>query len=208
MPQVFIADTPEVHAEKQRHFQLFNAAAKAAADAPDINIYHGPPSHKAHTYTPHSNVVHRFQAPVHQHFAHHQHHSNHHYQPANTYTPKWTGPVAATIPAGLPGSSPQVPNTPEVEAAISNFNKAYNAAVVATRSTGPQQYQSYSSPHTQHRFSSQPQQYTPKWTGPVAATIPAGLPGSTSQVSDTPEVLAAKSQFSRAFQNQLALTYG
>merc|ERR1719423_13494 len=43
------------------------------------------------------------------------------------------------------------------------------------------------------------------WTGPVAATIPAGLPGAGPNVADTADVAAATSAFNAAFRAQLAL---
>ena len=46
--------------------------------------------------------------------------------------PKWTGPVAATVPAGLPGSVSQVGPTADVAAATNAFYQAYSAAVAAT----------------------------------------------------------------------------
>ncbi|XP_042229401.1 cuticle protein CP1499-like [Homarus americanus] len=43
----------------------------------------------------------------------------------------------------------------------------------------------------------------PRWTGPVAATVPAGVDGRVIPVSDTYEVAAAKNAFFRAYQNQV-----
>ncbi|KAG7177126.1 Cuticle protein [Homarus americanus] len=43
----------------------------------------------------------------------------------------------------------------------------------------------------------------PRWTGPVAATVPAGVDGRVIPVSDTYEVAADKNAFFRAYQNQL-----
>ncbi|XP_071551567.1 cuticle protein CP1499-like [Panulirus ornatus] len=119
------------------------------------------------------------------------------YRPAPVQ-PKWTGPVAATIPAGLPGSSSQVAETPEVINARNQFFNAYKAQVVATvpQTGSPIQYHAAPS----QRYA----QAQPKWTGPVAATIPAGLPGSASQVADTPEVAAAKHAFFSTYQQQAA----
>ncbi|XP_045618900.2 ataxin-2 homolog [Procambarus clarkii] len=44
----------------------------------------------------------------------------------------------------------------------------------------------------------------PKWTGPVAATVPAGVDGPVIPVSDTIEVAAAKAEFFKAYQAELA----
>ncbi|RXG60281.1 Cuticle protein [Armadillidium vulgare] len=205
----FIQDTPEVVAERNRFYQLFNAAAAAAAAAPDIHIYSQKPVNvhqhpQAITY----QSSHQFTVPQ------QVHNPQYHHQPQQTqYTQKWTGPLAATVPAGLPGSSPQVQNTPEVEAATADFYRSYNAALAATRSAAPQQTQYshsnsiYSHTGSQYRTAPHPT-VQQKWTGPFAAEIPAGLPGSTSQVQDTPDVLAAKSQFARAFNQQLSNVFG
>ncbi|XP_071551806.1 cuticle protein CP1876-like [Panulirus ornatus] len=121
------------------------------------------------------------------------------YKPAPVQ-PKWTGPVAATIPAGLPGSTPYLANTPEVAAARGHFFNAYKAQVAATVPLpGSPVY--YRDPSPTYKPAPPVQ---PKWTGPVAATIPASLPGSAPQVADTPEVNAAKHVFFNAYQRQAA----
>ncbi|KAB7499358.1 Cuticle protein [Armadillidium nasatum] len=188
---------------------FYNAAAKAAAAAPDVHIY----SQKSANVPQHPQPItyqssHQFTVPQ------QVHTPQYHHQPQQTqYTAKWTGPLAATVPAGLPGSSPQVQNTPEVEAATADFYRSYNAALAATRSIAPKQTQYshvnsvYSQTGSQYRTAPQPA-VQQKWTGPFAAEIPAGLPGSTSQVQDTPDVLAAKSQFARAFNQQLSNVFG
>ena len=205
-----MADTPEVQAEKQRFYQLYKSAADAAAAAPDVNVF---PQHQTVSghHQPSRQFDHRFASqnaiPV-----SHQ---------------KWTGPLAADVPAGLPGSEPNVRNTPEVEAAIAQFNRAFSDAVVATRPkttshnqfnqfaprAQPNHFNSFSNTHSPNHFQavprSQPQVAAqPRWTGPLAATVPAGLPGSVSQVQDTPEVQAAKAQFSQAFHHQLSNVVG
>ncbi|XP_027238615.2 cuticle protein CP1499 [Penaeus vannamei] len=52
----------------------------------------------------------------------------------------------------------------------------------------------------------------PRYVGPVAATVPAGVDGTVTPVSDTYEVAAARGTFFRAYQDQLAtiaaLRYG
>lgn len=268
LPQGFLVDTPEVIAERQRFFQLYNEAAAAAAAAPDDDVtfqqasraqVHSAPQTPVWTGplastipagvqgslmqvsdTPEVVAARRafentfqkqLRATVPQKFsAHHAPRMNSisiptHQRsqiPAVPTQPRWTGPVAATIPAGLPGSTSQVRNTPEVEAAINQFTKAYNDAVIATSpvvshqaaSSTPRRHQSFSfasQPQPQPHFSTfQPKPAPapqPRWTGPVAATIPAGLPGSTV-VGDTPEVAAAKASFGRVFQQQLTSVLG
>ncbi|XP_042857883.1 cuticle protein CP1499-like [Penaeus japonicus] len=46
--------------------------------------------------------------------------------------------------------------------------------------------------------------YQRKWTGPVAATVPAGVDGTITPVSDTYEVSAARNAFFNAYNAQLA----
>ncbi|ROT67711.1 calcified cuticle protein CP19.0 isoform A [Penaeus vannamei] len=113
------------------------------------------------------------------------------YHHAAPVQPKWTGPVAATVPAGVDGTITPVSDTHEVAAARNAFNSAYQAQLRATVAV-PQ--------HSFHHAA--PVQ--PKWTGPVAATVPAGLPGSAPQVADTPEVAAAKQQFFSTYNRQAA----
>ncbi|KAK7073578.1 hypothetical protein SK128_028132, partial [Halocaridina rubra] len=58
-------------------------------------------------------------------------------------------------------------------------------------------YINYGAPHYGHH-------YQPKWIGPLASTIPAGVNGLIIPVSDTYEVSAAKNAFFSAYQEQLA----
>merc|ERR1712098_773057 len=125
--------------------QLWQAQAAAAAAAPDpvpatvtAHVHHAQPTHTAHV---------------------------HHVQPTHTavFTPRWTGPVAATIPAGVPGSVSQVPDTPEVAAARSAFLATYNAAFGAVRPT--------ITTHFTPSVVSAPQAVSiTRWNGPFAAT--------------------------------------
>ncbi|XP_066942157.1 cuticle protein CP1499-like isoform X2 [Macrobrachium rosenbergii] len=174
----FIQDTPEVAAEKARFFQAFQAAQQTAA----------PQQH--HNFIPHQ---------AHNTF----HHMAHHHQAQ--FTPKWTGPVAATVPAGVDGTVTPVGDTADVSAARQAFFNAYQAQLSATVGAAPafpHAVPAHVPAHTFNAVHAAPAQ--PKWTGPVAATVPAGLPGSTSQVADTPEVQAAKAAFFQTFQRQVA----
>ncbi|XP_063597328.1 cuticle protein CP1499-like [Penaeus indicus] len=124
------------------------------------------------------------------------------FQQAAPVQGKWTGPVAATVPAGVDGTVTPVGDTAEVAAARNAFLNAYNAQVRATVGTAPV-VNTFSQAVPQQLF----QQAAPvqaKWTGPVAATVPAGLPGSAPQVADTAEVAAAKQAFFSAYQRQVA----
>ncbi|XP_063597330.1 cuticle protein CP1499-like [Penaeus indicus] len=124
------------------------------------------------------------------------------FQQAASVQAKWTGPVAATVPAGVDGTVTPVGDTAEVAAARNAFLNAYNAQVRATVGTAPV-VNTFSQAVPQQLF----QQAAPvqaKWTGPVAATVPAGLPGSALQVADTAEVAAAKQAFFSTYQRQVA----
>nr|XP_027238131.1 cuticle protein CP1876-like [Penaeus vannamei] len=155
----FTGYTPEVQAERARFFQSFSAAQAAAA--PQQAYYH-------HAAAPQQALYHHA-APV---------------------QPKWTGPVAATVPAGVDGTITPVSDTHEVAAARNAFNSAYQAQLRATVGAVPAVHAHAPAHHhapavPQHSFHhAAPVQ--PKWTGPVAATVPAGLPGSSPQVADTP----------------------
>nr|XP_053635247.1 cuticle protein CP1876-like [Cherax quadricarinatus] len=181
-----IGDTPEVAAEKARFFQAFRAAEAAAK-----------PHYSSYPQQAYSSYPQQAHNPSY----HHHNTGQYHHAPAQ---PKWHGPVAATIPAGVDGTITPVSDTRDVAAARSSFFNAYQAQLAATAGAVPsphyQRAPSYNSapsytPHYQHQ---------PKWVGPVAATIPAGLPGSTNQVADTPEVAAAKQSFFSTYQRQAA----
>ncbi|XP_066941227.1 cuticle protein CP1499-like [Macrobrachium rosenbergii] len=198
----FIQDTPEVAAEKARFFQAFQAAQQAATPQ-----HHSFIPHQAHNPVHHVTHHHQAHIPVH-HMAHHHHQAQ--------FTPKWTGPVAATVPAGVDGTVTPVGDTADVSAARQAFFNAYQAQLSATVGAAPSfphavpahapafphAVPAHVPAHTFNAVHAAPVQ--PKWTGPVAATVPAGLPGSTSQVADTPEVQAAKAAFFQTFQRQVA----
>ena len=172
----FLQYTPEVVAERARFQQLYNAAAAAAAAAPD-------PVNSARQF--------HYQAPV-----------ASHYQPATTtYTGKWNGPVAATVPAGLPGAGSQVQDTADVASARNAFFNAFKAQVAAT--TGPKAtYNQWAQPAP--AYNQQPT--TQKWTGPLATDTPAGLHGQVIPVGDTADVAAARNAFFASYNKALAAT--
>ena len=185
-PQGFIADTPEVTAEKMRFYQLYNDAARAAAAAPDIHIYDS-----------RSQLI--GQPQQQQQFAI----SFPHAVPRTTVVK----PIVPTPVTNVIGGV--VRNTPEVEAAIARFNQAYQAALVATGAApGPRVPQQFIQTNPAIFVSQVPAQRTAvvtqqRWTGPFAAQVPAGLPGSTAQVAETADVSAAKATFAQAYNNQL-----
>ncbi|KAG7177135.1 Cuticle protein [Homarus americanus] len=176
----FVGDTPEVAAEKARFFQAYQAAQAAAQ--PQYNAI----PHQAYN-TGHYNP---------------SHHNTGHYNHAPAQ-PKWTGPVAATVPAGVDGTITPVSDTRDVAAARNAFFNTYQAQVAATVGAAPHHHGG--AVHYQAAPTYTPAApVQPRWTGPVAATIPAGLPGAGSQVADTPEVAAAKQAFYSTFQRQAA----
>merc|ERR1712198_628172 len=118
-------------------------------------------------------------APVHQ-----QHSVNQHY----------TGPHATINADG------SVQDTTEVQAAANAFFEAYERQLAQTASA-----QSQSAPQEiveNHQAAPNSQ----RWTGPVAATIPAGVEGALDNVVNTPEVQAAAAEFFRAYHAQLEAT--
>jgi len=164
-----VQDTPEVVAERARFNQLWKAQAAAAAAAPD------PVSHAA--------------------TAHVQAH--HHAQPAHVapHTTRWTGPMAATVPAGVQGALSQVGHTADVAAERNAFFNAYKAQVALTSGTP------VASPVMHSNAISAP---PAKWTGPVAATVPAGVNGKLQQVAETADVSAARNAFIASYNAALA----
>ncbi|XP_042867841.1 cuticle protein CP1499-like [Penaeus japonicus] len=216
----FIGDTPEVQAEKARFFQAFRAAQAAAtpqqafqtvapvqyqwtgpvaATIPARSTAPSPPWLAAQEWpppaTPSSTPTTHSCSPA-------------GLPPKPPQTLKWTGPVAATVPAGVDGTVTPVADTHEVAAARNAFLNAYNAQVRATVGTAPvvpaQVHTFNPVPAVPHQTFHHAAPLQPKWTGPVAATVPAGLPGSAPQVADTAEVAAAKQAFFNAYQRQVA----
>jgi len=187
----FLQDTPEVVAEKARFNQLWQAQAAAAAAAPDpvpatvtAHVHHAQPTHTAHV---------------------------HHVQPTHTalFTPRWTGPVAATIPAGVPGSVSQVPDTADVAAERSRFLAAFRAQVAATTGqqfAAPAVAVPASVPAPAPVQMAAIPEIPAKWMGPLAATIPAGVNGQLIQVADTADVAAARDAFLASYNAALAAT--
>lgn len=109
--------------------------------------------------------------------------------------PKWYGPLASSVPAGLPGSSPVVAPTADVAAARNEFFSTYNAQVAAVAPLSK----------TAPVFKVVPvAAIAVPWAGPVAATVPAGLPGSAPNVADTLDVASAKAAFFDTYNKQVA----
>ncbi|XP_063598340.1 cuticle protein CP1499-like [Penaeus indicus] len=108
------------------------------------------------------------------------------------YQRKWTGPVAATVPAGVDGTITPVSDTYEVTAARNAFFKAYNAQLAAV---GAYRYPLYH-PTTPTLY--------------LNTAAPAGhhsvltYSAAPAPVRDTPAVAAAKADFFRLYNLQAA----
>ncbi|ROT84224.1 calcified cuticle protein CP19.0 isoform B [Penaeus vannamei] len=112
------------------------------------------------------------------------------YHHAAPVQPKWTGPVAATVPRRRRRHHHPRQRHPRGGCRPQRLQQRLPGTAEGH-------------PVPQHSFHhAAPVQ--PKWTGPVAATVPAGLPGSAPQVADTPEVAAAKQQFFSTYNRQAA----
>ncbi|XP_071551560.1 cuticle protein CP1876-like [Panulirus ornatus] len=143
---------------------------------------------------------------------------NHAYNPhgaAAPVQPKWTGPVAATVPAGVNGKVIPVSDTQEVAAARNAFFKVYKDQLSSLG--GQQQYGapgythaapavSHAAPAVTHAAPSHSYS-SPVYTPTHSYGAPAhGTPAysATGPVGDTPEVAAAKAEFFRTFKQQAA----
>merc|ERR1712055_1007473 len=122
--------------------------------------------------------------------------------------PRWTGPLAHTVPAGVQGLN-QVADTADVQAATRSFLAAYQAQLAATASRAPVVAVHHAVAPVQtwspaaHAIPVQP-----RWTGPMAATIPAGVHGAPMQVAQTADVAQATQAHFAAHQHALRATMG
>ncbi|XP_063598280.1 cuticle protein CP1499-like [Penaeus indicus] len=120
----------------------------------------------------------------------------------NYVQPRYVGPLASTVPAGVDGTITPVSDTYEVAAARGAFFRAYQdqlATIAALRYGAPGTHYAvhHSAPAVHHSF---PAGYS---ASPVVhqAALSYGVPG---QVRDTPEVSAAKAEFFRLYNQQAA----
>merc|ERR1712128_72685 len=124
-----------------------------------------------------------------------------HYQVAGTQ--RWTGPVAATVPAGVTGLN-QVAETADVKAAKASFLAAFQAQLAATGNTHTVRQAWAPAAPVQTWAPAVPVQA--RWTGPMAATVPAGVHGAPMQVAQTADVAAATQAHFAAHQHALRAT--
>merc|ERR1719369_787177 len=197
---VGVADTPEVAAAKARFFQTYNAQAAAAraASPQQATVVHQQPrwtGPMAHTVPAGVNPHHAAAVP--------------HYHVQGSVTQKWTGPVAATVPAGVTGLN-QVPATADVQAAERAFHAAYQAQLAATGSVAVHHAAApvHSWTPAAHQTWAPAAPVQARWTGPMAATVPAGVHGAPMQVGQTADVAAATQAHFAAHQHALRATMG
>merc|ERR1712198_32029 len=198
-----IPDTADVAAAKARFFQLFREQAALAEAAPDSNQYYGPQATlnsegQVENTADVQNAINAFYAayqaqlaatgavPVTQAAPVHQ---------QDSFTQTYTGPHATINADG------SVQNTDEVQAAANAFFEAYERQLAATVAA-----ESQSAPQEVVAEHHQAAPISQRWTGPFAATVPAGVEGALDNVVDTAEVRAAAAEFFRAYQAQLAAT--
>ncbi|KAK3865797.1 hypothetical protein Pcinc_028617 [Petrolisthes cinctipes] len=136
------------------------------------------------------------------------------YQAPNVH-PRYTGPVAATVPAGVDGQIVQVPDTHEVMAARNKFFTTYNEQLAKVNSH-PTSH-SYSAPAPSYPSHAPAPSYPshapapsyPTYSGPSGPAYRApGYPFNDQDeprpVGDTAEVAAAKGQFFSTYNRQAA----
>merc|ERR1712198_754591 len=202
-----IPDTADVAAAKARFFQLYHEQAALAEAAPDNNQYFGPQATlntegQVENTADVQNAINAFYtayraqlaatgaAPVTQAASVHQASPVH--QQAS-FTQKYTGPHATINADG------SVQKTVEVQAAANAFFQAYERRLAETAAA-----RSQSAPQevvAEHHEAAAP--INQRWTGPVAATVPAGVEGALDNVVNTPEVQAAAAEFFRAYHAQV-----
>ncbi|KAK4317850.1 hypothetical protein Pmani_011089 [Petrolisthes manimaculis] len=126
--------------------------------------------------------------------------------------PRWSGPVAATVPAGVGGQIVQVPDTYEVKAARNAFFDAYNDQLDKIHSI---RYGTHNYGHGASKHSSGSSYQLPTsvlhYRPPTSVTT-YHHPTHSDTFSlanivpprDTPEVASAKAQFFRIYKEQAA----
>merc|ERR1712198_386919 len=204
-----IPDTADVAAAKARFFQLYHEQAALAEAAPDNNQYFGPQATlntegQVENTADVQNAIDAFYAayqaqldatgavPVTQAASLHQAVPVHHQDSVNQH---YSGPHATINADG------SVQDTAEVQAAANAFFEAYQRQLAATVAA---ESQSAAQEIVEENHQVAPN--SQRWTGPVAATIPAGVEGALDNVVNTPEVQAAAAEFFRAYHDQLAAT--
>ncbi|XP_063598428.1 cuticle protein CP1499-like [Penaeus indicus] len=130
----------------------------------------------------------------------------------NYVQPRYVGPLASTVPAGVDGTITPVSDTYEVAAARGAFFRAYQdqlATVNALRYGTPATHHAvhHSTPAVHHNVAAV-HHSAPAVHHNVAAVhtgVPAGhYSAGLGQVRDTPEVSAAKAEFFRLYNQQAA----
>ncbi|KAK8377802.1 hypothetical protein O3P69_014029 [Scylla paramamosain] len=113
----FVADTPEVINAKTHFYNTYNSQVIATRPRPGSpSYYYSEPSPAPKAAAPSRVSVPIAAVPI--------------YVP-ETPQKKWYGPLASEVPASLPGSSPVVFDTPEVNNAKAHFFNTYRRQVKA-----------------------------------------------------------------------------
>ncbi|XP_068226292.1 cuticle protein CP1499-like [Palaemon carinicauda] len=132
---------------------------------------------------------------------------------AAQHQPKWQGPLASSVPAGVDGKITQVSETPEVSAARNAFFNAYQQQLAALGGAGRYAVSAVSSPIYRQEVGSKPYRHpttvAPTYNSVASASaskvvIPSRIVVSNGHVQDTQEVAEAKSQFFQLFSEQAA----
>ncbi|XP_068226285.1 cuticle protein CP1499-like isoform X2 [Palaemon carinicauda] len=145
------------------------------------------------------------------------------YSYGGTYQPKYTGPLASSVPAGVDGKVIPVSDTYEVAAAKNAFFDAYQrqlAAVGAYGRYGATPAYHHAPVHTvvhapthhvvhapTHHVVHTPAHHVvhaPSYHPAASYSVPSTVVVANGHVQDTPEVAAAKSQFFHLYNKQAA----
>ncbi|XP_066942152.1 cuticle protein CP1499-like [Macrobrachium rosenbergii] len=117
------------------------------------------------------------------------------------YQPKYVGPLASSVPAGVGGKVIPVSDTYEVAAAKNAFFDAYQRQLAAVGAYGR-----YAAAPVYHHAPVQAVVHAPSYL-PAASyshTVPATVVVANGHVQDTPEVASAKAQFYHLYNKQAA----
>lgn len=127
--------------------------------------------------------------------------------------PRYVGPLASSIPAGVGGKIIPVSDTYEVAAARKQFSRAYKEQLNTIHAIRAHRYGSPGYGHAAPSYygAAGPKYvshavYSPAVHVPHAGygTPSYGYAGAPAQVRDTPEVAAAKADFFRLYNKQAA----
>ncbi|XP_064085116.1 cuticle protein CP1499-like [Macrobrachium nipponense] len=124
------------------------------------------------------------------------------YSYGGTYQPKYVGPLASSVPAGVGGKVIPVSDTYEVAAARQAFFDAYQKQLAAVGAYG----RYAAAPVYHHQAPVHAVVHAPAYlpAASYAHTIPSTVVVANGHVQDTPEVASAKAQFFHLYNKQAA----